>query len=109
LPGDAVPITRAPARSASRTSSVPTPPAAPCTSTVWPAVTFAVRWIIWYAVTPLVISATTSPASRSSGTGTRCAAGTTTRSDQAPVRVIVATRPLTDTPGPAASTCPTRS
>ena len=73
-----------PASAPSSRAAVPTRPAAPCTSTVSPRFTRAVRCSIWYAVMYGKMRLTTSAGSRSSGTSTAYASGTQTRSASAP-------------------------
>ncbi|WP_374108118.1 hypothetical protein [Saccharopolyspora sp. 6V] len=74
--------------------------------------TRALRCSSCQAVTPLVTSATASSAGTCAGSTTASSAASSTCSAQAPVRVIAATRcpgRQVVTPGPVATTSPTRS
>jgi len=103
---------RSPATAPSSRAAVPTLPAAPCTSTVSPRITLAVRCSIWYAVMYGKIRLTTSAGSRSSGTATAYCSSTHTRSASAPQTVSAPTRSPSlslEQPGPSSSTIPTSS
>jgi hypothetical protein len=103
---------RSPATTPSSSAAVPTLPAAPCTSTVSPLFTLAVRWSIWYAVMYGKMRLRTSAGSRSSGTATAYFSGTQTLSASAPHTISAPIRSPSrslEQPGPSSSTMPTSS
>ena len=81
LDPDAVPITSAPARRQICSAAVPTPPAAACTSTIWPRLTLHSSTSMCHAVTQFTGIAAASAKDMRGGISMVRFAGTTTASE----------------------------